>query len=151
MLQQFWNFSLCLKGLLYVGVSPVPFGVPLYLFFSISLRLLSSVYFLNHSSFPSFLPSFLCLPLTPTVQCMLKLSLEGACIVPACEFLISSDMGPEDLASAFNAKAPCLCLWSWPRNSFASIKSLWCCSMNAYSQTHKGSWVTFPYSLPRNY
>lgn len=61
---------------------------------------------------PVFLPSFLCLPLTPTVQCMLKLSLEGACIVPACEFLISSDMGPEDLASAFNAKAPCLCLWS---------------------------------------
>lgn len=90
-----------------MGVSPAPFSVSLYVSFSTSFRLLPSVYFLYHSFLPYFLPSS-----PPTVQCMLKLSLEGACIVPACAFLISSDMRPEDLASAFNAKAPCLWLWS---------------------------------------
>lgn len=57
-----------------------------------------------------FLCSFLCLP--PTVQCMQKLSLGRRCIVPACEFLISSDMGPGDLATISMQRPHACAFWS---------------------------------------
>ncbi len=83
------------------------------------------------SVFPQFLP--------PTVNCMAELSLRGRCIVPACTFLISCDMVPEDLAAPFNAVASCLCLWSWPQNSFASHERLWCCTPTSIPTRAAGS------------
>lgn len=71
---------------------------------------------------------------------------------PLVHFLISSDTGPGDLATPFNAKAPCPCLWSWPPNSFSSLE----CFMvlrheRLLTSPYKGSWVTLPYSQLWNY
>lgn len=57
----------------------------------------------NLSLFIQSLPQFFFffLPLFPQLfcVCMLKLSLRRRCIVPACTFLISSDLSPGDLAA----------------------------------------------------
>lgn len=85
----------------YLSILQIPFGIsPLHLSLP-SLCLLSSFF---SFFFPVFLLSFLCLP--PTVEWMLKLSLRGTCIVPACAFFNFIWYGAWGFGSPFQCKGP---------------------------------------------